>query len=370
MAVGARPHSHAHPQAASRALASEPSAVEQTAPQPRVTPGKKGQSPAPGSRYTLKNWRVRSRLLLLIGVPTLAALLLGGFGVYSSVSSARAYGGVQRLTNLANDVTRLVQSLQNERLDTVNFITLGTNGGRAQAQSSSPSGAGTGLQLINADYAATNRAAAQVRSLAETIGGGYPTLAQQQAKDAITAIGDLTALRQASVRTKLPAATVIADYGNTITQLLALENEVAAGSNDASLADNVRVLSLVSSMKEEAAQEQAILSSALLPGANDGFTAVTPLSSQELSVLDQQEAEQTANLAAFNLAATTAQRQLYNNALSSSLAAPAQAQVQQATSLLASGAINTSAASSTIAQAATNASLTISGLRSVEEHLT
>jgi hypothetical protein len=315
---------------------------------------------------------VRSRLLLLIGVPTLAALLLGGFGVYSSVSSAQAYGGVQRLANLANGITGLVQSLQDERLDTVTFITLGTGGGRAQAQSPSPSGASGSLELLHADYARTNRAATQVSSLAQTIGSGYPTLAQQQAKDAITAIGDLSALRQASVKTKLPAATVIADYGNAITQLLTLENEVSAGSNDASLADNVRVLSLVSSMKEEAAQEQAILTSALLPSASNGFTGVAPLSSQELSVLDQQEAEQTANLAAFNLAATTAQRQLYNNALSSSLAAPAQAQVQQATSLLAGGAavINTSDASSTISEAATNASLTISGLRAVEEQLT
>jgi signal transduction histidine kinase len=320
------------------------------------------QSPASGSRHSLKNWRVRSRLLLLIGVPTLAALLLGGFSVYSSVTSAQAYSKVQRLASLASSVTGLVQALQDERLDTVTFINLGSNGGRVSAQSTS-STASPELALLRSDDMRTNRAADQVRRLAETIGGSYPALVQQQAQNAITGINDLPALRQSAVNTKLPAATVIAAYGNTITQLLTLENEVAAGSNDASLADDVRVLTLVSAMKEEAAQEQAILTSSLQP---DLF-GVNPLSSQELSVLNQQEAERTANLAAFNLAATSAQRQLYNNALSSPLAAPAQADMQQAISLLSSG--NPSPGGSTVSIAATNASLVISGLRSVEQNL-
>jgi signal transduction histidine kinase len=330
----------------------------------RLAAGRGAQPPQTGSRYTLKNWRVRSKLLLLIGVPTLAALLLGGFGVYSSVASAQSYSGVQQLAVLANDVTGLVQSLQNERLDTVTFITLGNQGGRISAQQSNPLNTpAPELALLHADYAATNNAASQVTRLAGTIGGSYPALAQQQAKDAITAIDNLSALRQASVDSKLPAASVIADYGNTITQLLALENEVAAGSNDASLADNVRVLNLVSNMKEEAAQEQAILTSALQPN----LINVSPLSGQELTVLSQQEDEQAANLSAFDLAATAAQRQIYDNALSSPQAAPAQAQMQQASSLLASGTVSSS--SSTISIAATNASLIVSGMRSVEQQL-
>jgi signal transduction histidine kinase len=369
MPVGAR--SHAQAPGLSQALAAEP-APGQVPPgqrgqgqagQGQGAKGKKAQSPAQGSRYALKNWRVRSRLLLLIGVPTLAALLLGGFGVYSSVSSARAYSGVQRLANLANGVTGLVQSLQDERLDTVTFITMGDAGGRGSMQASSKSGTSPELRLVESDYGKTNAAAAKVRSLAETIGGSYPALAQQQAKDAIAAITDLPALRHASLYTLLPAATVINDYGNTITQLLTLENEVAAGSNDASLADNVRVLGLVSNMKEEAAQEQAILTTALQANLLD----VTPLSGQQLTTLNQQEAEQTANLTAFDLAATADQRQLYNNALSSPLAASAQAQVQQATSLLSSG--TNASSGSTVSIAATNASLTISGLRSVEQRL-
>src|SRR5205823_14293062 len=43
------------------------------------------------SRHGLKNWRVRSRLLLLIAIPTLTAIALGGIRIASSVQSALIY---------------------------------------------------------------------------------------------------------------------------------------------------------------------------------------------------------------------------------------------------------------------------------------
>ena len=46
-------------------------------------------------------------------------------------------------------------------------------------------------------------------------------------------------------------------------QVLALNDEIATGSNDSTLADSVRVLGLVSRMKEEASEQGAILKSAL-----------------------------------------------------------------------------------------------------------
>ena len=56
---------------------------------------------------------------------------------------------------------------------------------------------------------------------------------------------------------------VIQEYDNTISQLLALDDQVAVDSNDSTLAGAVRVLGLVSRMKEDVAQQQAILTSAL-----------------------------------------------------------------------------------------------------------
>ena len=82
-----------------------------------------GQPPVPGahpaSHRALKNWRVRSRLLLLITIPTLTAVALGGIRIASSVQSALAYQRVLQLTTLSSDITVLAQRLEDERDQTV-----------------------------------------------------------------------------------------------------------------------------------------------------------------------------------------------------------------------------------------------------------
>jgi signal transduction histidine kinase len=314
-------------------------------------------------RHPLKNWRVRSRLLLLVAVSTLAALVLGVLSIGSSYRSAQAFGRVQHLAVLSGDVTDLVQALQNELEDSVTFITMANDGGRLTAQSKSPGGAAPELLLLSSDETVTNRAAAPVRSLAATIGSSYSALAQQEAKEAITEIADLPSLRTAVLHTKIPVLAVIDDYGNTITQLLALENEVAAGSNDAALADNVRAVSLISAMKEEAVQQQAIVTSALRPS----LVGAVPIGAQALSVLDEQESEEAANETAFSLAATSSQRQLFNSALSSASTAQAQQEMQQASSLLASETSSTTNPDFEVA--ANDAAFTVTSLRTIEQRL-
>jgi hypothetical protein len=304
--------------------------------------------------------RVRSRLLLLIAVPVLVAVVFGGLAVYSSLSTAETFQQVQRMAVLAGDATNLAQALQTEREDTVTFI---VTGGRASELSANRAAAGPQMALLRADYSASGRSAAKVTSLAASIGGSYPASAQKQAQGAVTAIDGLPALRQAATGSKLPVLTVINDYDATISQLLTLEDEVAAGSKDAGLAENALVAGLISNMKEEASQQQAIVTSAL----QADLSGETQLSSQALSVLNQQVAEQAANLSTFNLLATTAQRQIYNSALSSSQAATAQQQLQQASSLLNSGA--TSATDPTLAVAYSDASFITSSLGSVEQRL-
>ena len=249
---------------------------------------------------------MRSRLLLLIAVPVLVAVVFGGVAIVSSLRTAQSYQQVQRLAVLAGDATNLAQALQTEREDTVNFIAGGNNGGRvsamvpANASNEAKAEAAGTLALLQSDYKTSGRFAAQVSSLAATIGGSYPALAQTQAQAAITAIGDLPSLRTASTTTRV--LTVIGDYGTIITQLLALENEVSAGSKDASLADTVQVTSLISSMKEEASEQQAIVTSALRPDQQ----GAAQLGSESLTVLNEAAAEQAANLSAFDLSATAA----------------------------------------------------------------
>ena len=301
---------------------------------------------------------MRSRLLLLVVLPTSAAMVLGGFSVASSVRSAMAYQRVETLARLGGQITRLVQALQNEREDTIRYITRGPGeGGRGSQRAAGA----LGLAVLAREYRATGRLASRVRGMSGAIGGSYPALAQQEAQGAITAINGLGALRGVATGTQVPALVVIQEYARTISRLLALEDDIATGSNDAALADAVRGVSHISAMKEEASQEQAILTSALTPD----LVGASQFQPGQLSALSSAQAEQQADLAQFGLTADTGQRRLYQGALSSAQADRAQAQVQQAITLAPGN--GPSAENPVFTDAASSSAYLVASLRAVEQ---
>ena len=326
----------------------------------RPAGGKEPES-RPRSRRALKNWRVRSRLLLLVIIPTVTAVAAGGVFIASSVRSALVNQRVVALANLSGTITGLVQALQNEREDTVRFIVLGSGDGGRGASPASAIPPDLELGLLKQDYAVSNGWASQVRALAGAIGGAYPALAQQDTQAAVTAIGDLPAIRAAATGTQLPAPIVINEYSTALSALLAVESQIAVGSGDSTLAGSVRVLGLVSSMKEEASQQQALLTSAL---GSDLVTLGVFGPAQQLAITDAQ-AQQQGNLDEFDTAATPAQRQLFNEALSGPNVVQAQAQEQQAISLASSK--SPIATDPTISDASSALSYVVSGMRSAEQ---
>ena len=312
---------------------------------------------------------MRSRLLLLIGIPTVTALLLGGIRIGSSAQSALSYQRVVRLASLNGKIIGLVQALQTERQDTITFITLGDNGGRAAAMSSNSALAANAqleLRILRSgDYAASARSAKQVTSMLSAIGSGYSELTQQDARAAAAAISGLGPLRTAATTSRLPALAVIQEYTNKINTLLALNDQVAVGSSDSTLVDGVRVVGLVSAMKEEASEQQALITAAhpssLIGLSRTGFTPGIQ------AAISDAEAQQQANEAAFNSAATASQRQQFNSALSAPTVAGAQAQVQQAISLARTA--SPGAEDPVVANAESSLYDVVSGMRSVEAQL-
>jgi signal transduction histidine kinase len=325
-----------------------------------------GLTPPSHTRRALKNWRVRSRLLLLVVIPTVTAVAFGGIFIVTSSQNALVYQRVLTLANLSGKITGLVQSLQNERQDTVQFIVLGSqNGGRGA--SSSPSSAfpppAPELALLSQDYRVTAGWTNQVKTLVDGIGGSYSALAQQDAQATLTAIGNLPAIRAASTGTQIPAPIVIEEYATAINTMLAVESQIAVGSSDSTLAGSVSVLGLVSSMKEEASQQQALLTSAL----RSDLVSLGQFGAAQQSALTDAQAQQQGDLNEFDTAATPAQRQLFTNAMSSSNIVQAEAQEQQAVSLASSG--SSIATDPTISDASSSLSYVVGGMRSVEQQL-
>ncbi|HET7245677.1 MAG TPA: nitrate- and nitrite sensing domain-containing protein, partial [Streptosporangiaceae bacterium] len=274
----------------------------------------------PASRRALKNWRVRSRLLLLITIPTLTAVALGGIRIASSVQSALAYQRVLQLTTLSSDITVLAQRLEDERDQTVYYIALGSDGGRA----SSPTNKAVALGVVAGYQHQTNEAVAQVRAQLEEVGGSFPAQTQQEATTALSELNALSDLRNAATRTHLPALDVSRKYTGLIDDLLVLEDATGQGASDATLAQSVRVLGLVSHMKEDASEQRAILTAALIQHT---------LTNEALHDLTNAQSDQSANLGEFNLTATASQRQLWNSTGTGPIAYLAPNEEQQAINL-------------------------------------
>ena len=282
-------------------------------------PGGPGPARRPGSssRRALKNWRVRSRLVLLIAIPTLTAVVLGGTGILSYARSATADGRVQQLAALSANVTVLAQRLEDERDTTVRYIGLGAQGGRGSpANVRAPE-----LNVVNQTHALTDQSAAVVKSELNEINDSFSAQTRQEATTALNGLANLTLIRKAATATQLPAQVVVTKYATIINDLIALIDVTGQGASDATLAQSIRVLGLVSRMKEEASEQRADLSLGLLQGS---------LSPTELNALNSAISEQASNLASFNTTASIAQRQVWNNSVASSFVFEANAEETQA----------------------------------------
>jgi signal transduction histidine kinase len=280
------------------------------------------------SRLSLKSWRVRSRLLLLVIIPTLTALVLGGIHIYSSTQSAFAYQRAEERALAASDIIRLAQLLESERDQTVYYIALGSNGrlGRvSETASSAERMSGTHeYGVVQAYYRQTDPAVAQVTARLTQFEGSYPSLARPAVATALAQLNGLPYLRQAATQSLLPSLVVLQKYADLIDDLIAVNDQTAQGTGDPVLSQTVQVMGLVSRMKEEASEQRAILSAALL---QDEITQA------QISALNAAQANQQSSLQAFDLAATDSQRSQWNASVSGSFVNLIASEEQQAITL-------------------------------------
>jgi len=284
-------------------------------------------SPASQSRRvpwrSLKNWRVRSRLLLLIIIPTLTAVVLGATYIVTAVENALAYQRVERLANLSSDVTTLALNLENERDFTMFCIGASVPGGSttkgANCQNNS-SNTEAPLSVVRQDQGLTGPWMRAVKAGSASIGAGYPAQVQQDATNIRDVLALVQPLRNAATTTHVPVVVVMAKYTSIIDQLLAIDDNIALGSGDPALTTDVRALNLVSLISEEASEQRGLLAYTL---AQDDNTFASTFNPVVLSDLETAQEAQNADLAEYSEAATPQQVALYNNTVSGSLVSQA-----------------------------------------------
>jgi signal transduction histidine kinase len=258
--------------------------------------------------------------LLLITIPTLTAVVLGGTRIVTSVQQALTYQRIETLANLSSAVTSLAGRLEDERDQTVIYIAQGA-AGRAGELNGHKANAAAQLELVSQQYKFTKPWVDQVQGQLSHIGSGYPAQVQQDAASIKSVLQGLANLRTASVGTFLPALIVVSKYTSAIDSLLAIDDDIALDSGDPVLASSVRELGVISRIEEGTSQQRAILAYAFTqehfgPGV--------------LSALTTAQAEMNDNISEFDNSASPQQTSLYQNTVSGSLVDLADQYEQQA----------------------------------------
>ncbi len=260
-----------------------------------------------GSALAPRNWGVAGWLILLVAVPTVLGLMLTGLRVTDAMRSARADGQVSELAVLGQRITGLAQAMEDERSDTAAFIA----NGRPAA----------GLAALHRQYVITNGWAATARRQVGQLGRGYQPQTRASAAAVLASIAELPGLRRQAAQPQVAALAVINAYSAATAGLFGVNDSIADSSDNPALISSVRALGSLSRMKDEAAQQQAILGAALAEG-HFGPGA--------LAALTVAQARQASDLASFRSSATPEESWALTDTLAGPLAAQARAAEQRA----------------------------------------
>ena len=263
------------------------------------------------TRWYLRNWRMRWRVLALVLVPTVAALTLGALRVQAASSTAATASRTAQLGVLGSDITALAEAVQDERDLTAGYV--------AAQQSNQGALAASSLRQLQSQYSVTGSRMAAVEGLAGQIGSAYPAAAQTDLASALSSLTGLTELRSLA-HSQITALTLTVHYSTVIASLLAFDNDIAAGSPSAQLAQTVTSIEALAQAEEETSQQRAVLYSGLIEGQFElgALTTLTSAQSSEVSDLSSFQkvaVDLPAYVAPTGLSPALSEEQQYNDSV-------------------------------------------------------
>jgi signal transduction histidine kinase len=210
-----------------------------------------------------------------------AAIALGTLRIQAAQDTASAAGRIEQLSVLGADMTALAEAMEDERDLTAGYVATRDSGQAVAAT--------TDMGQLQHQYAMTNARLAAVNAAAGQIGPAYPAVARTDLATAMASLSALGELR-ALAHTQMSSVPLITHYTSVIETLLAFDNDIAAGTSSANLAQTVTSLAALTQVEEEASQQRALLYAALL---EDNFELGA------LNALTGAESSQASDLAAY-----------------------------------------------------------------------
>ena len=287
------------------------------APDPNAGQSGDAAQPASGSLGSrmLRNWRVRSRLVLLITIPTATAVALGGASIVSSWQNAVADQRTEALASTSTKVCQLAYQIEAEEDAIVWDIATRANVRADRIAHRPPANdeqaATDQTSFANQEIAETNGLIKAVNAELSQLGSGYPPATEQDAHAVTATLQGINGLRNQALLTPIPAGDVINEYKNIVQVLLAFDDQVAQSSSDPQLTSTARALASISRYEYEDSVQRALVMY--------GLTYTGGLNTSMYALFTGSVANQQADSTEFQDFATTAQENTFSTDLSSSL---------------------------------------------------
>ncbi|WP_435159173.1 sensor histidine kinase [Amycolatopsis sacchari] len=219
-------------------------------------PARQSSAPSSGSSLSLKNWKLRSKLALVLAIPTVTALVLGGLRAVDELHTAGQLNQTTAQVDLALKVTNVVHQLQGERMLAVAKI---VTPGDVDLQSALNS------QIQQSDVAVADLR----RSTAELkVDDAASKERYDRGLERLDALGPL----RSSVNTPpFSEQAAFNAYSSVLDSLIQLGREMTSSVTDQNLLREGASVQALSQLKEFTVREDAAIEIALLRGQFSGL---------------------------------------------------------------------------------------------------
>jgi len=200
--------------------------------------------PARSAGWLLRNWRLRTKLLAVLLIPTICALALGGLRVRSDLQAATEFNNLANQIRLETAVADLVQQLQRERDLSVSYVASNKKVDRVVLERQ--------LRRVNDTSEAFSNRIAELSS-------DLNPAAVERFQVAFQQLNRLNQLRNSVRDTQYPAEAVQRTYSESIETLIGLGEQTISEINDPLLVRLHLTTNAIARIKEQESLKRAIL---------------------------------------------------------------------------------------------------------------
>ncbi|MFV2194817.1 nitrate- and nitrite sensing domain-containing protein [Nocardiopsis sp. LOL_012] len=205
-------------------------------------------------RWWPRHWRVRSRLVALIVIPTVLALALGGLRIYESSVTTVTHTNIEERAEIGVLAAQLSNQLGRERSASAIYISDNPDPGQRSDEL---------RQELDTVRGTTQNLYLQLDSRLADLGELDDPIAQARLESLKSQLDTLEDLREEVDGTRITVLPVTAKY-RTITRALTEFNQtIADQSDDTELREGVRALTALSSARDQLSYETALMRHAL-----------------------------------------------------------------------------------------------------------